>query len=125
MTPQFHKPESFAVPVVRPRIGTPWGLSDDGGREIAPGIVFYSTSSHGGFYVAPWRLAEMPVDIRDVAPWAGELGWYEEDCDWALVCLAFPQFFTPKQYDSALRTCKGYERARHLLTPERVGRGQL
>lgn len=31
----------------------------------------------------------MPKCLQDFQPW-GEPGWYEEDCDWSVVALAFP-----------------------------------
>ena len=64
---------------------TPWG--DGSGYVIAPGITLLSTDSHGGIHVSDARLAEMPDTIRNLDPFAGS-GWYEEDCDWALVAMA-------------------------------------
>lgn len=34
----------------------------------------------------------MPEALRDYATYAGP-GWYEEDCDWALVVASFPELF--------------------------------
>ena len=65
---------------------TPWGMADSS-EKIARGIVSYSTPSHGGFHLSPIRQAEMPEALKI------ESGWYEEDCDWCLVVVAFPQFF--------------------------------
>lgn len=95
---------------------TPWGPSQNQ-KQIAEGIVSYSTASHGGFGLSQVRLAEMPPDLRAFQPWAGE-GWYEEDCDWAVVCLAFPQFFDEVQYYFAIQALKG-EYGRGIVTPER------
>ena len=86
---------------------TPWGLSQ-ASREIAPGIVWHQTASHGGFFVAPERIAEMPKLLRDFQPWAGA-HWYEEDCDWCLVALAFPQHFPADTLPVALATLKSYQ----------------
>jgi Domain of unknown function (DUF7007) len=72
------------------RIDTPWGPAQDK-RPIGEGIVCYSTASHGGYYVPPEKLAEMPAGFAD-GLWAGP-GWFEEDQDWALVALAFPHLF--------------------------------
>ncbi len=88
-----------------PPVETPWGLADHV-TEIAPGIVSYSTPSHGGIHLSPARLAAMPKPLRDFRPWAG-LGWYEEDCDWAVVALAFPQFFKPDDVTAAVDTLTG------------------
>jgi hypothetical protein len=35
-------------------------------------------------------------------------GWYEEDCDYALVVTAFPDRFTEKMRESAKRTLKDW-----------------
>lgn len=85
-------------------MNTPWGASDSH-KEYAPGIVFYTTPGHGGFHLSPQRLAEMPEGLRSFQPWAGE-GWYEEDCDWAIVVSAFPDHFVQKTRDAAAQTLK-------------------
>ena len=83
---------------------TPWGPADTA-REIAPGIIFYSTASHGGYYVAPERVAQMPPPLRDFKPFAAP-NWYEEDCDWSIVALAFPQFFPSDALAAAAETLR-------------------
>ncbi len=69
---------------------TPWGISDTE-KHIAPGITGYTTASHGGYQLSAERLAEMPPSWRSVHGY--EAGWYEEDCTWSLVVLAFPEAF--------------------------------
>jgi hypothetical protein len=81
---------------------TPWGMSQTV-EQIAPGILWYSTASHGGYHLSASRLAAMPEPYKSWGPWAGK-GWYEEDCDWCVVALAFPEFFTPEDGIAALRT---------------------
>ena len=83
------------------RIETPWGTADDR-HVIAEGIVFYSTPSHGGVRLSDDRLAAMPAALKDFRPWAG-LPWFEEDSDYSVVVLAFPEFFTPSMVASAAR----------------------
>jgi hypothetical protein len=42
--------------------------------------------------------------------WGGgatEFGWFEEDCDWARVVLAFPDLFTEESKAAAERTVRG------------------
>lgn len=74
------------------RVSTPWGLSTT--RTVfADGIIFYTTDSHGGFWLSEQRIAELPPELRSLGTWCGQ-PWYEEDCDAHLVMLAFPQFFT-------------------------------
>lgn len=88
------------------QVSTPWGPAH-ASRNIAEGITFHTTSSHGGIELGPTRLAMMPAELRSVHPWAGE-GWYEEDCDWAIVALAFPQHFSPREVRCAVLTVRGY-----------------
>jgi hypothetical protein len=88
-------------------VETPWGHPDTV-KEIAPGIIRYDTPSHGGYYVSPERVLTMPKPLRDFKPFAGQ-NWYEEDCDWAIVALAFPQFFPDEYQEEALATIKGYK----------------
>ena len=88
---------------------TPWGRADSS-EEIAPGIVLHSTPSHGGYYVSPERVATMPKPLREFKPFAGA-NWYEEDCDWAIVALAFPQFFPRDAIPAALATLEHFQLA--------------
>jgi hypothetical protein len=91
-------------------VETPWGPSQTI-REIAPGITLYTTASHGGYYLSPERVAVMPKPLRDFKPFTSGPGpgkWYEEDCDWAVIAVAFPQFFPADASTTALSTLKGY-----------------
>lgn len=80
---------------------TPWGPSQTTER-CGPGIMFYTTAGHGGFHVAPTLQATMPDALRLKA------GWYEEDCDWARVVLAFPQYFTSTYQAQAKETLRAW-----------------
>lgn len=80
---------------------TPWGASQST-TKWAPGIMQYSTASHGGFHLSPTRNAEMPAALRI------DSGWYEEDCEWALVAVAFPVVFAAA-VDDARRCVKSWE----------------
>lgn len=95
----------------KPRVQTPWGEAQDS-KEYAPGIVFHSTASHGGFHLSAERIAEMPKALQEFVPFGGpQKGpgrWFEEDCDWSVVALSFPQFFREKDIEAAHRTLKGY-----------------
>ncbi len=83
-------------------VDTPWGKPDTR-TEIAPGIVAYTTPSHGGIWLDKWRVAEMPAELSS-RTFTKSPHWYEEDCDWAMVATAFPQFFTEEQQGMAKRT---------------------
>jgi hypothetical protein len=69
-----------------PHIGmkTPWGKADDV-KQIAEGLFFVSTPSHGGFKLTPSLNAKMPTKIR------AEGGWYEEDLAYFWVVAVFPE----------------------------------
>jgi len=58
---------------------TPWGQAD-GAEELAPGIISYSTSSHGGIWLSAERRKALNYDKN----WLNTAEWWEEDCDWAV-----------------------------------------
>lgn len=80
---------------------TPWGKSDSQ-KTITKGIVSYTTSSHGGIYVEP----SLNTQIHEA--WRNKSGWYEEDCEWAIVAYTFQQHFDPKHVASAINTLKNW-----------------
>ena len=61
----------------------------------ADGVAFFTTAGHGGFKLARARNAAMPKALRVAG------GWYEEDCEWAKVAVAFPDLFTKSERRSA------------------------
>lgn len=81
---------------------TPWGQSQDETGK-APGIVRYSTASHGGFGLSAEREAELRAIFPDFRCFAGK-GWYEEDQDWAIVVVAFPRYFSEEEIYHAVET---------------------
>ena len=83
-------------------IETPWGPAEDV-TNIADGIDFISTAGHGGYRLSLTRVMEMPEPYRSYEPFCGRAGWYEEDCDWCVVALAYPQFFPPHVHAEARR----------------------
>jgi hypothetical protein len=74
-------------------ITTPWGAPQS--REvIAPGIILYTTASHGGFWLSPERNQKVAKQQRlETFCQNGMNGWYEEDCDAEIVRKTFPEFF--------------------------------
>ena len=84
---------------------TPWGVAAD--KTIyGDGVDLYTTASHGGFRLSDDRQAA----IERLWPEAGEIvggAWYEEDCEWALVALAFPSLFDGKHVRLAAKVAKG------------------
>ena len=91
---------------------TPWG-SPQTATEIAPGIIAYTTASHGGYRLSPERVMTMPKCLREFVPFGGPQAgpgrWFEEDADWSVVTLAFPQFFKPEDINAALTTLERYK----------------
>lgn len=63
---------------------SPWGPIDEE-VEIAPGIRFISTASHGGLLLSEIRQQNMPEHLRL------EGAGYEEDGEFYLVALGFPE----------------------------------
>ena len=89
---------------------TPWGPSQYS-KQITRGIVLYGTAGHGGIHVSPTMLAKMPEPLRAIGGnycGPGNEGWFEEDCAWCAVALAFPERFEHRDLDCAKRTLKNY-----------------
>ena len=82
-------------------ISTPWGAADHE-TVHSEGIVFYSTSSHGGFQLSPEKNEMVPASIRQ------KLGFYEEDCHWVFVVIAFPELFTDYEKRIAREICSRF-----------------
>ena len=81
-------------------MNTPWGRSDHK-EEIAEGITFYGTPSHGGIKLNSARNKQIPEYMRSAD------NWYEEDCDWAKVAVIFPEHFV-KSYAQALDSLRNW-----------------
>jgi hypothetical protein len=84
---------------------TPWGVADQV-TIVAPGIVRYHTPSHGGYWLSEERLAQMAPALRTFRPFTGDAAWFEEDCDWAVVVVAFPASFDAAVVDAAMRAIR-------------------
>jgi hypothetical protein len=83
----------------RSHASTPWGPSQ-GAVRYGEGVVFHSTSGHGGFHLSTERNARVHPLLREAG------GWYEEDAAWAAVATALPDLFTGlerRQADETLR----------------------
>jgi len=94
-------------------MNTPWGPSQSH-KYIAPGIIAVSTASHGGYYIWPHTLTKMPEALRAIrSPYAPE-GWYEEDCDWVIVALAFPEHFPRETLEVAISMARSFARDGYL-----------
>jgi hypothetical protein len=82
---------------------SPWGAIQDI-TQVADGIAFVSTPSHGGYKLDKKLNAKIPKIFRDRASIAG--GWYEEDCAWSIVAITFPQFFPAEALKRAHESAK-------------------
>jgi hypothetical protein len=90
-----HKAELVALrrQQVHMSCSTPWGASQHA-TIYADGIVSHTTSGHGGFHLSVARNVKVLEALRNAS------GWYEEDAEWAIVALTFPDLFTTYE-----RTC--------------------
>lgn len=80
---------------------SPWGRVDTQ-RTIAPGIIFVSTPSHGGYWLSPARVEQFKRTLPDFKPFAG-FPWLEEDCDAALAALVWPDELDRYVLECAIR----------------------
>lgn len=79
---------------------TPWGSSQSS-KKIAVGIMEYTTASHGGIHLS----AKKNLLVHEA--WRSRDGFYEEDCQWAIVACTFPTLF-PEHIHQARCTAKNY-----------------
>ncbi|WP_342585718.1 DUF7007 domain-containing protein [Agrobacterium bohemicum] len=66
----------------------------------ADGIVFHMTSGHGGLHLSADRNTKVHPLLRKDTP------WYEEDCEWAIVAVTFPDLFTAYERPMAEKTVR-------------------
>lgn len=83
----------------RAHANTPWGPSQ-GAVRYGEGVVFHSTSGHGGFHLTADRNAQVLSLLRSAG------GWYEEDAAWAAVATAWPDLFTGLERRQAEETLR-------------------
>jgi len=92
---------------------SPWGTVDSC-KVVAPGIMSVSTPGHGGIKLSRANNAKMPEMARKKG------GWYEEDCEWSLVALVFPEAFEGLE-DTAKSSAKNwFPEAYEAITGETV-----
>lgn len=90
--------------MVASRMHTPWGGADQT-LVCGPGVTQVFTPSHGGYRVDRERWEQMPAHLREIAGEPdGSYAWFEEDCEWAAVVLAFPGYFPAADLDRARET---------------------
>jgi hypothetical protein len=97
---------------------TPWGTSQLADK-VCRGIIFYSTAGHGGYHVSKTLNQKIheSLRLRD--------GWYEEDCDWAIVVFSFPHLFKPQTVEQAIRILKSYYPDEYeAITEQKIAPGE-
>jgi len=78
---------------------TPWGRADTV-EQIAEGMWFCSTPSHGGVALDFNHAERVP---NDIVPFTGDRRFWEEDCDWVIPLALFRDELPPsKRNDIAL-----------------------
>ncbi|WP_419906371.1 DUF7007 domain-containing protein [Hoeflea sp.] len=91
--------KAFGRREIRSQANTPWGPSQ-GATVFAEGIACHSTAGHGGFHLAADPNAKVAPRLRNAN------GWYEEDAEWAIVAITFPDLFTSFERRCADKTIK-------------------
>ena len=96
-----HRRELHALGRVQTRMAasTPWGSSQLA-TIYGPGVIAHSTAGHGGFHLSADRNRLIDPSLRKDSP------WYEEDCEWAIVALTFPDLFTSYERKCADETIR-------------------
>ena len=80
---------------------SPWGAVQSQNLR-APGLVFVSTASHGGYNLSAERWTYLMREMPDFQSFAGE-SWLEEDCDALAVYVLWPDEFEPAAVFYAVR----------------------
>ncbi|TPP05050.1 DUF7007 domain-containing protein [Rhizobium glycinendophyticum] len=96
-----HKRDLAKLNRIRTRMSasTPWGASQMA-VIYADGVIAHSTAGHGGFHLSADRSGKVHPLLRKDTP------WYEEDSEWAIVALSFPDLFTRYERSMAERTIR-------------------
>lgn len=93
---------------------TPWGYAQTT-QEIAKGIWRVTTAGHGGYWLAETTLRQLHPAWRGFVGFSGSYQWFEEDCDWAVIALCFPDHFNDYFIYSAFKTLATVEYAKERL----------
>jgi len=96
-----HRRELHALGRVQTRMvaSTPWGSSQLA-TIYGPGVTCHSTAGHGGFHLSADRNRLVDAALCKDSP------WYEEDSEWAIVALTFPDLFTAYERKCADETIR-------------------
>lgn len=81
---------------------SPWGVVQYSSAIGTEGMFIVSTAGHGGIKVPA------ALNKRIDATWRKDKGWYEEDCEWAIVAVSFPESFPEESVKQAHFTARNY-----------------
>ncbi len=85
-------------------IHTPWGNADHV-EKLGEGVIQVGTPSHGGIGVDhDVANRHLSVAARAEAIRQGGRYWFEEDCDWAIVCNEMPALFSERDRELAVQS---------------------
>ena len=103
---------------VREGSRSPWGTVDYVSHWDV-GITNVGTAGHGGVKLSPGRNR----DVHEV--WRRPGGWYEEDCEWAIVAVTFPECYSPEHAATARTTARHWFPDEYeVVTGERIQPGE-
>ena len=89
---------------------SPWGEVQHA-KRIADGIWSVSTAGHGGYIISPERAIQLYGLFPGFTTYSGARYGFEEDQDWCIVALAFPEHFSEESLRAAVST------VRHSVKP--------
>lgn len=96
------------------KLNTPWGYADQVDPVGDKGILWTSTPSHGGLFVPDELMRQLPAELRGSNGYSGKGNWFEEDCEWAIPVIVWPDQFPEKYCKAAVETVQMY--AKHKGT---------
>jgi hypothetical protein len=80
---------------------TPWGEAQ-ASYHYGEGIVCHSTAGHGGFHL------DERVNARVHPAWRSPTAFYEEDVEWSIVAVTYPNLFTTYERKCADETLRHF-----------------
>lgn len=90
---------------------TPWGRADLI-EPLGSGIFKVGTPEHGGIFVPDDLIARLPDALCRQNGYSGFGNWFEEDLEWALPVIAFPELFSARLCYYAVLSIRAYNDAK-------------
>lgn len=98
--------------MTKQRIETPWGVSDVR-DNVKDGVVFHSTSSHGGYYLPPALRIVVKSRVPEYETFIRGGVWWEEDCDAAVLAATLPEVFGAEKSAEAMEYVRNLSKWDH------------